>query len=174
MKRPDYQAKIKTRKSDKVAIDRYKIYRVTDPIQFAELFFPAKNATHSRAEFMAIYFEIKNAEKQKLPTTEHIPKKYDLNPATMLKARTKMVRLGLITKQRYGWAFCSVFKNTLEKLIELIETFKSPVDKASQLEGEKMYVDMAKYDFNKEQKKHEDEFIFGKKDTWIRKDKSED
>ena len=47
MKMADYGAKIKTRKSDKIAIDRYKIYRVTDPIQFAYLFFPAKNATHN-------------------------------------------------------------------------------------------------------------------------------
>ena len=174
MKMADYQAKIKTRKSDKIAIDRYKIYRVTDPIQFAYLFFPAKNATHSRAAFLAIFFEIKNAEKQRLPTTNHIPEKYELNKATVLKARTKMVRLGLITKQRYGWVFCSVFRNTLEKLIDLIETFKAPIERVSQLEGERMHIDMAKYDYAKEQKKHEDDFIFGKAKPWLRKDKSED
>ena len=162
MKMADYGAKIKTRKSDKIAIDRYKIYRVTDPIQFAYLFFPAKNATHSRAAFLAIYFEIKNAEKQRLPTTGHIPEKFDLNKATVLKARTKMVRLGLITKQRYGWVFCSVFKNTLEKLLELIETYKSPIDRVDQLKGEKMYVEMAKGELKEENQDNGDEFVFGK------------
>jgi len=162
MKMADYGAKIKTRKSDKIAIDRYKIYRVTDPIQFAYLFFPAKNATHSRAAFLAIYFEIKNAEKQRLPTTGHIPEKFDLNKATVLKARTKMVRLGLITKQRYGWVFCSVFKNTLEKLLELIETHKSPIDRVDQLKGEKMYVEMAKGELKEENQDNGDEFVFGK------------
>lgn len=174
MKQADYQAKIKTLKSDKIAIDRYKIYRVTDPIQFAYLFFPAKNATHSRAAFLAIFFEIKNAEKQRLPATGHIPEKYDLNKATVLKARTKMVRLGLITKQSYGWQFCSVFRNTLEKLLSLIETFKSPIERVSQLEGEKMYIEIAKGELKKENQEPEDDFIFGEAKHWIRRDKSED
>jgi len=169
MKQADYHAKLKIAKSDKIALDRYKIYRVTDPIQFAYLFFPARNATHSRAAFLAIYFEIKNAEKQRLPTTEHIPEKYDINRATVIKARTKMVSLGLISKQRYGWIFCSVFKNTLEKLLELIETYKSPIERISQLEGEKMYIEMAKGELKKENQEDGDEFIFGKTKKWIRR-----
>lgn len=171
MKQADYQTKIKTRKSDKIAIDRYKIYRVTDPIQFAYLFFPARNATHSRAAFLAIYFEIKNAEKQRLLTTEHIAEKFELNKATVIKARTKMVRLGLITKQRYGWQFCSVFRNTVEKLLDLIDTFKSPIERASQVESEKMYIEMAKGELKEKNQDDGDEFVFGTTKQGIRRDK---
>jgi DNA-binding transcriptional regulator YhcF (GntR family) len=58
-----------------------------------------------------VYFEIKNTPNQKLETTEHIAEKYEIHPSTIFKARTKMVRLGLIAKARYGWQFCSIFKN---------------------------------------------------------------
>jgi hypothetical protein len=141
VKTPAYKKK---GQSDKIEINRYKIYRTNDPIQFAHLFYPAKNANHRRAAFLAIYFEIKNAEDRRLESTDHIAAKYDLSPSTVIKARAKMARLGLIAKMKYGWQFCSVFKNTMERLIEVVDCFKAPVERKSQLESEKMYIEMAK------------------------------
>ena len=55
-----------TRVSDKIIANKDKIYRISDPIQLAEIFYPAKNAGHRRAAFLAIFFEIKNAKDQRL------------------------------------------------------------------------------------------------------------
>ncbi len=170
MKRPEYTKKTH---SDKIEVNRYKMYRITDPLQFAYLFYPAKNATHRRAAFMAIFFEIKNAPKQRLESLDHIPDKYDLSTSTVLKARTKMVRIGLIRKCGYWWSFSSVFKNTLEKLIELTEQFKAPVERVTQLKGEAMYVEMAKGELRKSNQEPEDEFTFGSDSSWI-SNKNED
>ena len=148
--------------SDKIEINRYRIYRVNDPIQFARLFYPGKSAPHRRAAFMAIYFEIKNAPDQRLDSTDRIAEKYGLHPASVNRARTKMTRLGLITKGRYGWQFCTVFKSTLERLLEVIEQFKRPIEMPSQEVGEKMWVDMAKAENLKENKESTGEFVFGK------------
>ena len=163
MGKPEYKRKIC---SDKVEINRYKMYRITDPLQFAHLFYPAKNASKRRAAFLAIYFEIKNAEDQKLDSLDHIPDKYGLSVSTVQKARVKMSRIGLIVKQRYGWQFSSIFRNTLEKLIELTEFYKSPIERPSQLIGETMWIKMAKGEDKKDQES-DGKFTFGSDDSWI-------
>lgn len=163
MKKPEYKKKTQ---SDKIEVNRYKMYRITDPLQFAYLFYPNKNASHRRAAFLAIYFEIKNAPKQRIESTDYIAEQYGLHPSTVIKARAKMVRLGLIVKQAYGWQFCSVFKNTLEKLIKLVDKFKSPIERPSQRNGERMYVEMAKGELQKESQESDEEFIFGPGGSW--------
>jgi len=141
MRRPDYTKKTQ---SDKIEVNRHKMYRITDPLQFAYLFYPAKNAAHRRAAFLAIFFEIKNAPHQRVEHLEHVAQKYGLSQSTVTKARVKMSRLGLIIKQNEGWQFSSVFRNTLEKLIEHVERFKTPVEKPPQIQAEHMYIDIAK------------------------------
>ena len=47
--------------SAKIEINKDKIYRISDPVQLAEIFFPSKNAHQRRAAFLAILFEIKNS-----------------------------------------------------------------------------------------------------------------
>ena len=163
MKKPDYKKKTH---SDKIEVNRYKMYRITDPIQFAYLFYPARNAAHRRAAFLAIYFEIKNAPEQRLYSLDHIPDKYGLSVSTVQKARVKMSRIGLIVRYRNGWQFSSVFRNTLEKLIELTEHFRAPVERPSQLQGEAMYVEMAKGE-NKKDEESKDQFNFGTDSSWI-------
>ena len=158
MNNPHY---IKKGQSDKIEINRHKIYRINDPIEFATIFFPNKNASHRRAAFLAIFFEIKNAERQKIETTDYIAEKYGLNPSTVIKARTKMVRLGIIAKYGCYWQFCSVFKNALEMMIQVVERFKSPVEKETQLIGEKMYIEMAKGENRKKKQETDEQFIFG-------------
>jgi hypothetical protein len=141
MKRPDHTKK---RHSDKIEVNRYKIYRVTDYIQFASLFFSSRNAAQKRAAFLAIYFEIKNAPNQKIHSLDHIAVQYSIHPSAVAKVRAKMVRLGLIVKQVYGWQFASVFKNSLEELIRLADKFKAPAENINQLKTEKIWVEMAK------------------------------
>ena len=141
MKRSDYTKK---KHSDKIEVNRYKIYRVTDYLQFASLFFPSKNAAQKRAAFLAIYFEMKNAPDQKIHTLDHISAQYGIHPSAVAKVRAKMVRLGLIVKQAYGWQFASVFKNSLEELIRLVDKFKAPAENIDQLKTEKIWVEMAK------------------------------
>jgi len=168
MRRPDYTKKTQ---SDKIEVNRHKMYRVNDPLQFAYLFYPAKNAAHRRAAFLAIFFEIKNAPKQRVEHFEYIAQKYGLSQSTVTKARVKMSRLGLIIKQNEGWQFSSVFRNTLEKLIEHVERFKAQVEKPSQIQGEYMYIDIAKSENTKKSKEPKESFMFGPDNSWMSKDK---
>lgn len=164
MKRPEYTKKTK---SDKIEVNRYKMYRINDPLQFAYLFYPAKNATHRRAAFLAIFFAIKNAPKQRIESLDHLPEKYGLSTSTLLKARTKMVRIGLIQKNSYWWMFSGVFKNTLERLLALTDQFKAPVERPIQMKGEDMYIEMAKGELRKENQETGDDFTFGSDSSWI-------
>ena len=91
--------KRKTGVSDKIEANKDKIYRISDPIQLAEVFYSAKNAHQRRAAFLAVFFEIKNAEGQKLDSTDHIAGEYGLSQSSVTKARAKMSRLGLIRKR---------------------------------------------------------------------------
>jgi len=141
MRRPDYTKK---KHSDKIEVNRYKLYRVTDYLQFACLFFPSRNAAQKRAAFLAIYFEIKNAPDQKIHTLDHISAQYSIHPSAVAKVRSKMVRFGLIVKQAHGWQFASVFKNSLEELIRLVDKFKAPAENINQLETERIWVEIAK------------------------------
>ena len=102
--------------SSKIEINKDRIYRVSDPIQLAEIFFPSKNAYRKRAAFLAVFFEIKNARSQRLETTDHISQKYELSQSSITKARTKMTRIGLIRKREGFWIFSTVFAKSMDNL----------------------------------------------------------
>jgi len=129
--------------SDKIEINRSKVYTIRDPIQLAYIFYPHKTANLKRAAFLAIFFEMKNAPKQRLESTDHIAEKYGLSQSSITKVRAKMTRIGLIRKVGYYWIFSSILKNTLLKLLEVIELYKTPAER-TQLEREMMYIDIAK------------------------------
>jgi hypothetical protein len=133
-----------TRVSDKIIANKDKIYRISDPIQLAEIFYPAKNAGHRRAAFLGIFFEIKNAKGQGLESTDYISEKYDLSQSSINKARTKMSRIGLIRKREGYWIFSTVFFNTLQKLMDKVTDFQHPAQTKEQTELEKMYVELTK------------------------------
>lgn len=135
---------VKTAVSDKIEVNKDKIYRISDPIQLAEIFFPAKNAHQKRAAFLAIFFEIKNAKDQKLGTTDHIAKKYGLRPSSITKSRTKMSRIGLIGKRNGYWIFSSVFFKSLENLARKIQANQAPAQNKENTDREKLFVEMAK------------------------------
>lgn len=130
--------------SAKVEINKDKIYRISDPIQLAEIFFPSKNAHQRRAAFLAIFFEIKNANDQKLDTTNYIADKYGLSQSSITKARTKMTRIGLIRKRDGYWIYSSVFGKSLRNLIAKIEAYQLPAQTGQEEDRERLYVEMAK------------------------------
>lgn len=130
--------------STKIEINKDRIYRISDPIQLAEIFFPAKNAHQKRAAFLAIFFEIKNAKDQKLDTTDHIAEKYGLGQSSVTKARAKMTRIGLIRKRDGYWIYSSVFGKTLKNLISKIEAYQIPSKTIQKKDRERFYVEMAR------------------------------
>ena len=139
MKRP-----ARTPISTKFEANKDKIYRISDPIQLAEIFFPSKNAHQKRAAFLAIFFEIKNARNQRLETTDYIAKGYELSQSAVTKARTKMSRIGLIRKREGYWIFSTVFFKTLENLSNKIEAYQVPAQNTEEYERERLFVEIAK------------------------------
>ena len=135
--------KRKAQISDKIEVNKDKIYRLSDPIQLAEVFYPAKNAHQRRAAFLAIFFEIKNAKDQRLESTDHIADKHNLSQASINKARTKMSRLGLIRKREGYWIFSTVFAASLQNLTSKIEAYQMPARTSDELERERLFVNLA-------------------------------
>lgn len=130
--------------SAKIEINKDKVYRISDPIQLAEIFFPAKNAHNKRAAFLAIFFEIRNAKDQKLDTTDYIASTYGLSQSSITKARTKMTRIGLIRKRDGFWIYSSAFGKTLKNLIAKVEAYQLPVHTDEKNKREQFYVEIAK------------------------------
>jgi len=130
--------------SAKIEINKDRIYRISDPIQLAEIFFPSKNARQRRAAFLAILLEIKNSPNQRLNTTDHIAKKYSLSQSALTKARTKMTRIGLIRKREGYWIFSTVFLKTIESLCEKIKAYQAPAQNRDQIDRERLFVEIAK------------------------------
>ena len=138
------KTRTKTPISAKIEVNKDKIYRISDPIQLAEVFFPSKNANQRRAAFLSIFFEIKNAPHQRLDTTDHIGKEYGISQSVVTKARAKMTRIGLIRKRGGYWIFSTVFARTLENLVKKIEAHQAPAQTKDERDREKLFVEMAK------------------------------
>jgi len=136
--------KRKAQISDKIEVNKDKIYRISDPIQLAEIFYPAKNAHQRRAAFLAIFFEIKNSRDQRLESTNHIDEEYKLSQSSINKARTKMSRLGLIRKREGYWIFSTAFANSLYRLISKIESFQMPALRSDERAKERFFVELTK------------------------------
>jgi len=130
--------------SAKIETNKDKIYRISDPIQLAEVFFPSKNAHQKRAAFLAILFEIKNSPNQRLDTTDHIATKYGLSHSALTKTRTKMTRIGLIRKREGYWIFSTTFFKTLEGLCEKVKAYQAPAQNRNQIDRERLFVEIAK------------------------------
>ena len=136
--------KLKTPTSDRVEGNPNKIYAISDLEDLSRVFFPQKQAHSLRAGFIAIFIELKNAENQKLQSTDYIADKYNLSQSTLTKARTKMSRLGLIQYRMGYWQFSNRFFRSWEVLKEKWEGFKVPSQSRVQVEKEKFMVEIAK------------------------------
>ena len=130
--------------SAKIEVNKDKIYRISDPIQLAEIFFPSKNANQRRAAFLAIFFEIKNAPHQRLNTTDHIGKEYGISQSAITKARAKMNRIGLVRKRDGYWIFSTILAKTLENMVKKIEAHQAPAQTKDEKDREKLFVEIAK------------------------------
>jgi len=138
------KTRTKTQISAKIEVNKDKIYRISDPVQLAEIFFPSRNAKQRRAAFLAILFEIKDSPNQRLDTTDNIAKKYSLSQSALTKARSKMTRIGLIRKREGHWIFSTVFLKTIESLGQKLKINQSPAQNQEQMDREKLFVKIAK------------------------------
>jgi len=129
--------------SDRIDLNRDRIYRISDPIQVAQVFYPAKNAHQRRAAFLAILVEIKNSKEQRLDSTNHIPGKYGLPASIISKVRAKMTRIGLIRKYQEAWILSSTFFSTLEALAEKVRMYMTPAQNREEREREEAFVEIA-------------------------------
>ena len=134
----------KTPISTKIEVNKDKIYRISDPIQLTEIFFPSKNANQRRAAFLAIFFEIKNAPHRRLTTTDHIGNEYSISQSAVTKARAKMNRIGLVRKRDGYWIFSTVFAKSMGNLVKKIEAHQVPAQTKDEKDREKLFVEMAK------------------------------
>ena len=138
------KTRTKTPISAKIEVNKDKIYRFSDPIQLAEVFFPSKNANKRRAAFLAIFFEIKNSPYQRLDTTDHIGTEYGISQSAVTKARAKMNRIGLIRKRGGYWIFSTGFAKSLGNVVKKIEAHQAPAQTKDERDREKLFVEMAK------------------------------
>jgi hypothetical protein len=130
-------------KVDKIDINKDRIYRLSDPIQLACIFFPSKNAKSKRAAFLAIFFEIRGSLSMRVATTDHVAKKYNLSPSSVTKARAKMVRVGLIRRRQGYWQFSTVFTKSLENLAQKLAAYQIPPNSEDEREKERFFVELA-------------------------------
>ena len=135
---------MKTPASTKIEINKDRIYRTNDLEEFARVFFPHKNAHQKRAAFMAIFCTLKNSSDKKITSTDMIASDCGLSQSAVTKARSKMVKIGLIARRQGFWQFSSVFARSLQNLTEKLEAFKNPAENKDQLDKENMMIEIAK------------------------------
>ena len=129
--------------SARIEVSRDRLYRSTDPVEISKIFFPQKNSFAKRASFVAIMFELRKAKNQHLEDLNHIPKKYDINETSFIKARQIMVRIGLIKKTSGQWHFSTRFEKAMERLIQNIDVLMA-VPTQDDLYKEGVFIESAK------------------------------
>ena len=105
--------------------------RARDLDELAPVFFPG-NKNHQRI-FVAIFVELKWADKQFLPALEPVADKYGFSRRVLETVRSRMRRLGLIEHvcrfnhrhgYREGWVFSRKFGSSLGRLAEVATELK--------------------------------------------------
>lgn len=116
--------------SSKIEFNFNRINRIESLDQFAVLLFP-NNKNHQQL-FLAIYVELKYADRQFLKCLEPVAEKYSLSRRVLEIVRAKMRSLGLIDHvsrfnarhgYREGWVFSSRFAKSSLLLSKLPELF---------------------------------------------------
>jgi hypothetical protein len=135
--------KVKALVSDKIEVNPNRLYRISDPLQMANVIFPQKNAKQLRAAFIAIYFTIRNDPHQKIERTEFLAEKFDLPLSAICKVRGKLNRMGIIKKQDGYWQFSNRFFTAIERFIDTLDGYRVQVE-PSQKDAVFAYVEIAK------------------------------
>jgi hypothetical protein len=121
--------------SNKIEFNFNRISRIESLDQFAILLFP-NNKNHQRL-FLAIYVELKYADRQFLTSLEPVADKYGLSRRVLENVRAKMRSLGLIDHvsrfnarhgYREGWVFSNRFAKSSLLLSGLPDKFKEIKD----------------------------------------------
>ena len=116
--------------SSKIEFSFNRINRTESLDQFAALLFP-NNRNHQR-QFLAVFIELKYADRQFLKSLEPVADKYGLSRRVLEIVRAKMRSLGIIdhvsrfsSKQGYqeGWVFSNRFAKSSLLLSKLPELF---------------------------------------------------
>lgn len=147
--------------SAKIESSRSRLYKVSDPVQLAKIFFPMKSAKQKRASFLAIMYEIRNASLQKARPSKlnKIPKKYDLNETCYFEARAKMQRMGLIAKYTGYWTFSNRFENAWIDFFKKLEAIRYPAADSTERGNEFIFIENAKIEnINKQVRKKKDRY----------------
>ncbi len=137
--------------STRIEAARDKIYKANDPVRLAMIFFPKRDAREMRTTFLAIYYEIRKARNKRIATLNHIPSKYEINMTCFLKARSKMARLGLITKYGGYWTFSDRFQYALLDLIKKVSELEIPPSTIDEENMELTFIASAKREIVPEQ-----------------------
>ena len=107
--------------------------RISGLDDLARIFFP-DNRNHRRA-FVAIWVEIKYAERQFLPDMKAIQSEYNLSRRTVENVRAKMKKLGLIKRishfnpdfgYRAGWIFSGRLRHALTAFAKALDAANVP------------------------------------------------
>ncbi len=119
----------------KIAFNFNSISRLESLDQFGALLFP-NNANHQKL-FLAIFIELKYADRQFLNSLEWVADKYGLSRRVLEIVRAKMRLLGLIdhvsrfnSKHAYqeGWILSNRFSTSSLRLSKLPDKFKEIKD----------------------------------------------
>lgn len=129
--------------SARIEASRDRLYRATDPVAIAKVFFPQKHSFHKRTAFVTIIFELRKARDQKLETLNHIPDKFKISPSSFCKARSIMTRVGLIKKTGKRWGFSSRFEKGVSRLIDNLDAIKA-IPTAHEKGMESVFISAAK------------------------------
>jgi hypothetical protein len=119
----------------KIEFNSKKIDRIQGLDELALLLFPG-NRRHQKV-FLAIFVEIKYADRGFLPYLKPLCEKYEFSPRILETVRSKMRRLGTIDHisrlskthgYKEGWVLSTRFSHSLVCLAERVQDFKERKD----------------------------------------------
>ena len=116
----------------KIELNPALVRRISGLDDLARIFFP-DNRNH-RCAFVAIWVEIKYADRQFLPDMRGIESEYSLSRRTIENVRAKMKKLGLIKRISHfnpdfgyhaGWVFAIRFRTALKNFARELDVAAS-------------------------------------------------
>ncbi len=117
----------------KIELNPALIRRISGLDDLARIFFP-DNRNHQRA-FVAIWLEVKYADRQFLESSTDLTSRYDISARTIEIVRAKLKKLGLIRRvshfnpeygHRSGWIFSPRFRSSITSLADMLVLSSKP------------------------------------------------
>ena len=133
--------------STKIEVSYNKIARMQALDELAKVLFPG-NRNHQRI-FLAIFIELKYAPNEFLPSLTSLCDKYNFTSRMLETVRSKMRRMGIIDhvskfNRRYGyregWVFSNRFSRSLDRLTDLMQSFRNRKDALQQKKDHDLFM----------------------------------